>query len=251
MTTEEVPQWAMSSSLRPPGVEELPRLHRELGIWMSNTKYQLQPVDCLPLWRVQNTTMTVATGAGISAYYLLQKMRPGMKFPISTVPPFIAFYFTYHAAQASQMPGLYRSLLSLPSPLGSITRDILGSLRNKGKLPSDDYGSRLPAPGMPRPPQQDGPASEAFPAESSSWGSRPAAYPPPEAPSTSFQQSWSPPPEPPPPPAPSQGQWDGFDGGAIPPSNDPWATEQSQAPKAKKTRTWDEIRAEAARNAGK
>lgn len=228
-------------------MEELPRLHRELGIWMSNTKYHLQPIDCVPLWRVQNTTMTVATGTGIGAYYLLNKMRPGMKFPFSTLPPFIAFYITYHAAQASQMPGLYRSLLGLPSPLGSISRDILGSLRNAGRLPSDDYGTRLPTPGAPRTQPQASPASEAFASDSGS------GYPPPNMP-TAARQSWSA--DPPPldslgPPPASEPQWDGFDGGSLPPSNDPWAGDESQAPKEKKVRSWDEIRADAARNAGK
>eukprot|EP00442_Polarella_glacialis_P023325 CAMPEP_0115049196 /NCGR_PEP_ID=MMETSP0227-20121206/1048_1 /TAXON_ID=89957 /ORGANISM="Polarella glacialis, Strain CCMP 1383" /LENGTH=74 /DNA_ID=CAMNT_0002432821 /DNA_START=88 /DNA_END=308 /DNA_ORIENTATION=- len=65
-------QWAR---IPRPSMQELPRLHQELGIWMANTRYQLHDVDRTPLWRVQNTSMLVSTGVGMGAYFAMKRFR--------------------------------------------------------------------------------------------------------------------------------------------------------------------------------
>eukprot|EP00421_Protoceratium_reticulatum_P074131 CAMPEP_0168411650 /NCGR_PEP_ID=MMETSP0228-20121227/28308_1 /TAXON_ID=133427 /ORGANISM="Protoceratium reticulatum, Strain CCCM 535 (=CCMP 1889)" /LENGTH=136 /DNA_ID=CAMNT_0008425399 /DNA_START=69 /DNA_END=476 /DNA_ORIENTATION=+ len=126
-------QWGASAVRIPrPSMQELPRLHQELGIWMAHTKYHLQPVERSPVWRVQNTSMTLSTGSGIGAYYLLKRWRPSLKFPFDILPPFIMFYLTHQAAQRWQLSGLYDSFLALSSPLGVQARQVLLSLRSGG-----------------------------------------------------------------------------------------------------------------------
>eukprot|EP00930_Biecheleria_cincta_P044603 TRINITY_DN30698_c0_g1_i1.p1 TRINITY_DN30698_c0_g1~~TRINITY_DN30698_c0_g1_i1.p1 ORF type:complete len:298 (-),score=46.18 TRINITY_DN30698_c0_g1_i1:20-808(-) len=250
-------QW---SRIPRPTMQELPRLHQELGIWMSNARYQLSEVDRIPLWRVQNTSMTVATGAGIGVYFLMKRYRPSIKFPIDVIPPFVTFYLTHRTAQVYQMPGLWDSFLSLPSQLGSTSRGILEALRKGQRLPSDEFGA---AGTRPRPMP--------VPAASSS-SKEPAAQVEPLAPSAggvsmpspveSSTPSWGSggytaqmPQDPPAPAAPDP--WALPDAGATPgaaPSS-PWGTagseswgggEQAAAPP--KRMSWDEIRA---RNAAK
>eukprot|EP00933_Yihiella_yeosuensis_P054153 TRINITY_DN5252_c0_g2_i1.p1 TRINITY_DN5252_c0_g2~~TRINITY_DN5252_c0_g2_i1.p1 ORF type:complete len:261 (-),score=55.72 TRINITY_DN5252_c0_g2_i1:91-873(-) len=173
-------QWAR---IERPSLQELPKLQQELGIWMANTKYQMQDVDRFPLWRVQNTSMVLSTGCGISAHYALQKFRPGIKFPLSVIPPFVTFYLAHRAAQTSQMPGLWSSFLALPSPLGASARGILEALRRGKRLPSDEYGSTIPMPGQRTPQAPPKPASK-VPQEAKTensttpqdgWGGIPAA----------------------------------------------------------------------------
>lgn len=125
---------------------ELPRLHQELGLWMAHTRYQLQAADRTPIWRVQNTSMTISAGAGIGAYFAVKRFRPSVKFPFDTIVPFVCFYLTHRAAQVWQMPGLYDSFLFTGSPLGERAREILQALRKGGKLPSQEFGSKLPPP---------------------------------------------------------------------------------------------------------
>lgn len=113
---------------------------------MAHTRYQLQAPDKMQVWRVQNTTMTVATGAGIGCYFLLKRFSPGIKFPWDIAAPFVMFYLTHRATQVWQLPGLYESFLRNQSPLGSRSREILDALRTGGRLPSDEFGTKLPPP---------------------------------------------------------------------------------------------------------
>jgi len=236
-------------------MQELPRLHQELGIWMSNTRYQLHDVDRNPLWRVQNTSMTVSTGMGIGAYFVQKRIRPGIKFPIDIIPPFVCFYLTHRAAQVYQMPGLWDSFLGLPSPLGATARGILEALRKGQRLPSAEFGTGLP---RQPPSQRSVPASAAQEAAglpaAESWS--PGTPEAPQAPAENSTPSWG---------------SGGFNGAAQeptpqPPSQDPWADNSNlanltpvsdsweglsgseEAKQVPKRLSWEEIRA---RNAQK
>merc|ERR1712110_1212744 len=90
--------------------------------------------------------MGLATGAGISSYFMVKRFRPSLRFPIDTIPPFICFYLTHRAAHVWQMQGMYESFLSIQSPLGVRAREILQAVRSGGRLPSDEFGKQLPVP---------------------------------------------------------------------------------------------------------
>lgn len=252
-------QW---SQIPRPTYQELPRLHQELGIWMSNARYQLSEVDRIPLWRVQNTSMTVSTGAGIGVYFLMKRFRPSIRFPIDVIPPFVTFYLTHRTAQVYQMPGLWDSFLSLPSQLGSTSRGILEALRKGQRMPSDEFGTASarprPAP-MPASSPSKEPAAqvEALPPAAGGVGG--------PSPVESSAPTWGAggytgqvPQEPLAPAAPDP--WASSDAGSVgampgamptspwgAPGNESWTGgEQSTAPP--KRLSWDEIRA---RNAAK
>lgn len=161
-----------------PTSQELPRLHQELGIWIANTRYKMENSDRVHIWKVQNTSMVIATGVGVGAYLLLKRFQPAIKFPWDTVPTFAAFYLTNRVSDAVQMPGLYNTFVRSPSPLGDRARDILQAIRNKGRLPSDEFGWKLPrgvaatVPATPAAPME----SAVQPLEtttSAPWGTNP------------------------------------------------------------------------------
>eukprot|EP00928_Gymnodinium_smaydae_P047782 TRINITY_DN31912_c0_g1_i1.p1 TRINITY_DN31912_c0_g1~~TRINITY_DN31912_c0_g1_i1.p1 ORF type:complete len:267 (+),score=50.92 TRINITY_DN31912_c0_g1_i1:95-895(+) len=217
---------------------ELPRLHKELGLWMAHTRYQLKPVDQQPIYRVQNTTMTLSTGTGIGTYYIMKRLRPSMRFPIDIIPPFVAFYLTHRAAQAWQMPGLYESLLSAPSPLGERAREILHSLRHGGRLPSDEFGTQLPQQMRPAPgaggageASTDAFGFDAAPAPAPAAGSSGA----PAAADAASADAWA--------------QGDSIDNLAGTPAWTGPVEGADAPPKPARTTTWDEIRARSAAGA--
>lgn len=140
----------MQRPVPPPSMEEVQRLHQELNTWMSHTRYQLQAADYKPIWRVQNTALTLSTGAGLGAYVAVRRFRPGTKFPFDLIPAFVMYYFSHRIAHSVQSPGLYYSILNLESPMGSKARDILGAMRSGKPLPSTEFEKqRVPV----RPPQ--------------------------------------------------------------------------------------------------
>jgi len=118
-------------------------LHRELQMWIMNSGYQLQEREHRPVWRMHNTSLTLATGTGMGTYFLLKRFRPKAGLPLLCGIPTVAFYLAYRSFQFSQLGQLYDSLLVLPTPLGIRAREILSTLRNgDGRLPSDEYGAR-------------------------------------------------------------------------------------------------------------
>ena len=134
------------SRIQRPNMQELQKLHYEMQLWMSHTRYQLHEVDRIPLWRVQNTSVTLATGLSFGCYFLFKRIRPGLTFPVDIIPPFLTFYATHRIAQVSQMGALWDSFLSLPSPLGDTARGLLAAVRANSKLPSDTFRRAAPAP---------------------------------------------------------------------------------------------------------
>lgn len=112
---------------------------------MSHTRYQLQEVDRIPLYRMENTSITVATGLGMGSYFALKRLRPGIAFPFDILAPLVTFCFTHRIAQAAQMPGVWDTFLGLPSPLGDTARKLLAAVRGNKRLPSDDFGRMRPA----------------------------------------------------------------------------------------------------------
>ena len=127
-----------------PNLQELQKVHQELGLWMSHTRYQLHEVDRIPLYRLQNTSITMATGLGMGSYFALKRLRPGITFPLDVLAPFVTFCFTHRLAQAAQMPSLWDTFLGLPSPLGDTARSVLAAVRSNKRLPSDDFGRLRP-----------------------------------------------------------------------------------------------------------
>jgi len=237
----------------PPTREELPRLHRELGLWMAHTRYRLVPPEQAPVWRVQNTSFTLSTGSGIGTFYLLKRLNPALKFPWDLFPPFIIFYLTHSAAHVWQLPGLYESFLGLSTPLGVRTREVLEALRTGGRLPSHEFGTQLPPL---RPPGQQRGASETPVGEAGAFGQATSVEDdatrtgqPGWTHDASTSSGWTPdastpggePNETAPPPL-------GWAGGGLPEGGGWGTTQEEQA--AGKTppprRSWDEIRARAA-----
>jgi len=228
-----------------PSMQELPKMHQELGLWMAHTRYQVQSIDQIPVWRVQNTSITLSTGAGVSSFFLFRRLAPGLRFPIDIIPPFITFYLTHRAVQVWQLPGLYDSFLSLSSPLGFKAREILESIRNKGRLPSDEFGKAYPAaPGAPgarsgqeRSAPDDAGVDRTFGSVYPAGNSMDSATTPPPPTDVAFPET----------PAPLADPWqESMSGGGDLSSGggDPWgpaAGAQSQGPPRR--RTWDEIRA--------
>lgn len=221
----------------PPTFEEIPKLHQELGIWMANVRYKMDNTDRVHLWKVQNTSMVVATGFGLASYFLMKRYRPSIKFPMDTVPPFVTFYLTHRLSDSAQMPGLYDSFLRSESPLGARTRDILQAIRTKGRLPSDDYGLKLPLPGRgvsPVPVQRDGSGEAVEPqfadkaTEEVTWGPGGVS----RAPSPEAPDPWA--------EAPA------ISGGSVA-DEIGWGAPSDDGGKRKPIRrSWDEIRAQAA-----
>mmetsp|Transcript_3703 Transcript_3703/g.6655 ORF Transcript_3703/g.6655 Transcript_3703/m.6655 type:complete len:241 (-) Transcript_3703:126-848(-) len=217
---------------------ELPRVHEELGIWMSHTRYQLHDVDRIPLWRVQNTSIAVGTGVGIGSYLALKRFRPSIKFPIDILPPFVAFYAMYRFASVAQWSGLWDTFLSLPSPLGETARGLVAAVRSGGRLPSDDFG-RAPL----RPAQQSQTAKptqqmqQMQQAEADAPRFHAQAGQPAEAPSLERKEMFGRP------PAPSEApETLGWGGGGWEETASTSSPEQS----ASKRTSWDEIRRKAA-----
>jgi len=146
-------------------------VHREMQIWLAHTRYQMQGIDNVPVWRMTNTSLTVAVGHGLGAFYGLRKLRPSWGFPMNIIPAAILFPMTYWAAQVVQLPGMYVTLLSLPTPLGVKGREVLAALRNGGLLPSQEFGTKLPPRGGE---QGSAPASVDAPASPSAIPSSPS-----------------------------------------------------------------------------
>mmetsp|Transcript_77579 Transcript_77579/g.169834 ORF Transcript_77579/g.169834 Transcript_77579/m.169834 type:complete len:275 (+) Transcript_77579:163-987(+) len=137
-------QTVAGGKLASPSIQELPKLHQELGLWMAHTRYQAQPMDQMQIWRMQNTSVTFSTAAGIMSFFFFKRFNPAAKFPLDLIPPFFMFYFTHRAAQAAQLPGLYESFLVLSTPMGFKAREILQAMRENGRLPSHEFGTQLP-----------------------------------------------------------------------------------------------------------
>lgn len=143
-------------------------MHQELGLWMAHTRYQVQRIDCIPIWRAQNTTITISTGVAVGFFFLTKRFAPSVRYPVDILPPFLGFASTHMGFQAWQLPGLCNAFLSLSTPLGAKTREILDSIRSNGKLPSHEFGSKLPATQARTPPEPtaasdaDIPAADAF-----------------------------------------------------------------------------------------
>mmetsp|Transcript_79078 Transcript_79078/g.255570 ORF Transcript_79078/g.255570 Transcript_79078/m.255570 type:complete len:264 (-) Transcript_79078:176-967(-) len=172
----------MPPQITRPTMPELPKLHQELGLWMAHTRYQVQPPDQIQIWRVQNTSIALATGAGIGTFFLLKRVRPSMKFPIDIIPPFVTFYLTHRAAQIWQLPSLYDSFLDLTTPLGFKAREILEAVRADGRLPSHEFGTQMPQAGASRTPPAPRGAPPPAPAPEARDGDFSfAAFPPPVA----------------------------------------------------------------------
>lgn len=227
---------------------------------MMHTRYQMQALDNQPIWRMHNTSVTVGTGAGIGSFYLLGRYVPKLKFPVNVVPPLVLFYFTYRAAQVQQMPGMYASILSLPTQLGSKGREVLTALRNGSHLPSQEFANMKPPPGPGQPGSAETavmPAIDDAPPVQQLFqpdqGLSSGAFQPPER--DRFGKATPRPaliPEPA--PAPTADPW-GQDGsitaaGAAPGSlappawegGDGWGSEESK-PEPKQRSSWEEIRA--------
>ncbi|CAK9045916.1 unnamed protein product [Durusdinium trenchii] len=101
--------------------------------------------DRIPLYRLENTSITWATGVGLGSYFALKRFRPSIAFPWDVVPPFVTFWLTHRFAQAAQMPQVWDSLLGLPSPLGDTARGILAAVRTDKRLPSEDFNRLRPS----------------------------------------------------------------------------------------------------------
>eukprot|EP00929_Paragymnodinium_shiwhaense_P120878 TRINITY_DN92947_c0_g1_i1.p1 TRINITY_DN92947_c0_g1~~TRINITY_DN92947_c0_g1_i1.p1 ORF type:complete len:280 (+),score=49.40 TRINITY_DN92947_c0_g1_i1:89-841(+) len=238
--------------LRSPSVEELGRLHQEIHIWMSQNRYQLQPVDNRPIWRVQNTTLTISTGLGVGSFYAMKRFRPNVRFPFDVVVPFLTFFVTHRFAQASQMPGLYDDLLRLPSPLGESARRILGAIRGGGKLPSQDLTGARGQPGRPTADARSSDADAAAEPRAEGWGQVPMPAELPKDAATGAMPA----------PAASGGS-DAFGGSSSSsdgqgaaaswgPVDAGWdgQDDKASAASAPRRKTWDEIRAEIAAKKG-
>jgi len=116
--------------MAPLNVEEYQHMEKELRTWMLDQKYQMQGSDRIPLWRVTNTSLTIATGAAIGSFAAMHRFRPTWKFPNTIIPPCAVFYVVFNLARASQAFGILDSILRLNSPLGDASRDILTKFRN-------------------------------------------------------------------------------------------------------------------------
>eukprot|EP00927_Polykrikos_kofoidii_P056302 TRINITY_DN50456_c0_g1_i1.p1 TRINITY_DN50456_c0_g1~~TRINITY_DN50456_c0_g1_i1.p1 ORF type:complete len:245 (+),score=35.73 TRINITY_DN50456_c0_g1_i1:47-736(+) len=115
--------------------QELPKLHQQLSTWLMQSKYQLQPNEYRPIWRAQNTSLTLATGSGVGSYYLMRRHFPKLRFPMDLFAPCVTFYLSYRTSQGFQMYSMYESILNMPSPLGESARNLLGTMRGDETSP--------------------------------------------------------------------------------------------------------------------
>jgi hypothetical protein len=246
-----------SSVLSRPSQQEVIRLHRELQIWMMHTRYQLQANDNQPVWRMHNTSLTFGTGAGVGAYVMLGKYVPKLKFPVNIIPPLVLWYFTYRASQVQQLPQLYTSILSLPTPLGGKGREVLTALRSGGRLPSQDFANQKPPSAGQREAAEPA-ESAAHAAHGDDTSASQIIEPSNTLPKPTQKDSssvYNPMPlrassTPEPDPAPIADPWNLDSGlGGTPPGGaapswegDAWPLEQNQAA-AKPRATWEQIRA--------
>lgn len=223
-------------------MQEVLRLHKELNLWVSNSRYQLQAADYKPIWRVQNTSMITACGAGAAAYAGFKRFRPKMGFPYDIVPPFVMYFLSYRVAQAAQTPGLLGSILALESPLGSTAREILSAMRTGGQLPSNnlDKQRQAQAASPMEPPRDDGIQTPA--GGFASFEADDGAASTPTSPTTTAMPTAADP-------------WDGSADGVGPAdgASMAWGSAApaadiatSPATSPPKRRSWDEIRAQAA-----
>jgi len=234
-------QGRMPPQITRPTMPELPKLHQELGLWMAHTRYQVQPPDQIQIWRVQNTSIALATGAGIGTFFLLKRVRPSIKFPIDIIPPFVTFYLTHRAAQIWQLPSLYDSFLDLTTPLGFKAREILEAVRADGRLPSHEFGNQMPQAGASRTPPVPRSAPPMAPAapEARDGDFSFAAFPPPAAETSGPGLGAGSAGEPAAPGGPTEG-WDfSGPGGAQ--------TEGAGRGEPPRRRSWEEIRADQAK----
>jgi len=247
---------AQPSFITRPSHQEVLKLHRELQIWMMHTRYTMQGTDNQPLWRMHNTPLTLGNGAGIGAFFGFAKVMPKMKPLVRAIPATVLFYFTYRACQVQQLPFLYASLLSLPTPLGGKGREVLNGLRNSEgmvPLPSQEFANQMPPPADQRSPEAPSSAPSGHASSTGSPPLDPSTMPP--AQSTEFfsgdsQANLPRVAAPEPDPAPHGDPWRsdaGFGGAALGGEAPGWGSDgwpAEQAPAAnKQLATWDEIRA--------
>lgn len=106
-------------------------LHRELNAWMKKTRYQPDEVEKRPVYQFYNTTLTLSVAAGVGVYaaqrrWLSHYIRG---IPVSLILPAATYFAVQGPLKVVQLPGLYRSVLALPTPLGMKAQECLASIR--------------------------------------------------------------------------------------------------------------------------
>mmetsp|Transcript_47834 Transcript_47834/g.104114 ORF Transcript_47834/g.104114 Transcript_47834/m.104114 type:complete len:224 (-) Transcript_47834:116-787(-) len=204
-----------------PSMQEMPRLQSELQVWIARSRYQLQEADRMPINRLHNTSMTLATGAGAASFFAVKRFRPGLAFPWDIVPGFVLFYITHRVAHRVQLPTFYDDLFASKTPLGFRSREILTAIRGGGSLPSHELEGSLQ-------PGQQG---------MSSSGSGSASYD--DARDIASSTQWSPEPQEALPPDP----WGDISVSDSLQTSDGWQESgKSSEPAGRKRTSWEEIR---------